>query len=1142
MSRTFFRQRRSLALAAAVCLLTGAFPGAAVRGIEPVRPELGSSCGPVEELEAGWAAPPRLARTRCYWWWLNGNVTREAITRDLEAMHAKGFGGAMIFDADGSAQRGNRSVPAGPMFGSEAWRALFVHAVKEADRLGLELSLSIQSGWNLGGPDVTPEETAKQLTWSEVPASGPGRLEAPLPVPEHRGDYYRDVAVLALPIEEDDEEPVPAAVASASSNQRDHPAGLALDGSERTFWVSRGRDPGDGPTPERPAWIDLSFHEPISATGLMLKGRDGYGPKRCRLLAAGEGEEPRVVATFDVADRRPRRERFEPVSAARFRLECLDAFDRTSPDAPRNVQIAEFRLRDERGRLVGGRSAASGIPLDDLHLKSMFRELGGSAPDCRPLLFDASEPADRCDLRLPDVVNLTDRLGPDGTLDWDVPEGRWTVLRFGYTPTAAKVSTSSGDWQGPVVDYLSRPVLEAYWGRHVEPLLRLVEPYCGRTLNFLHTDSWECGGMNWSAGFEKEFRRRRGYDPIPWLAVIAGKVVDSPWRSNAFLADLRKTLSDCVAENHYGRFAELAHQRGLGIHPESGGPHAGPLDGVKFLGRNDVPMSEFWRPSPHRPLPPNRFFVKQASAAAHVYGRRIVAAEGFTSIGPHWNDSFHAHLKPSFDHEICSGLNLTYIHTFTCSPRAMGMPGQEYFAGTHFNPNCTWWDMSAAFIAYLNRCHYLMQSGRFVADVLYYYGDHVPNIAARKQSDPAGVLPGFDYDVICEELLVDGLEVDDAGRLALPSGASYRVLVLPDHRVLSLAALTAIARLVREGATVVGLKPEEAVSLVGGEEAAAEFSTVADELWGETEEAGAVRSVGKGRVVAAEAARPLLVADAVAPDFECACEEDVVVDYAHRTVEVLADDGRTVPVEVYFVANRSPEPVHAECRFRVVRRRPEIWDPVTGAVRAATDFRQSGEQTTVPLSLAAYGSTFVVFREPIGEDEAGSGRPNFPAPAPRATLSGPWTVRFDPEWGGPETIRFERLIDWTAHPLPGVKYYSGTAIYEKTFELPQGGADFEVDRPFYLDLGTVREMARVRLNGRDLGVVWTAPFRVEIGGAIRRGSNELEIEIANHWTNRLVGDEHLPPEERRTRTNVAPFHKDTPLVPSGLLGPVTIRR
>ncbi len=1064
-------------------------------------------------LEAGWKDPPLDARTRAFWWWLNGNVTKAAITRDLEEMRAKGMGGALLFDADGSGQRGNRRVPAGPLFGSEAWRELFVHAVREAARLKLELSLSIQSGWNLGGPDVTPAEAAKQVTWSELKVSTPGRLARKLAQPSARSGFYRDIAVLAFR-----DRPQTAAARSiaisANGSQEGFPPALAADGDLDSFWVSDGDEPGDGPKDGEPEWLALTFEKPVTVSAIDLLGRKDYGPKRCRVEFSRDGRSfTTATEEFAVANGKTIRQRFEPVTATHFRLAITAAYDPRHPNAPRNAQVVEFDLLGAGRRSLVPRSSRRLIR--DLRAKSMSRELGGSAPDCRPLLFDFPVSPSDAHVALADVIDLSDRLAPDGTLDWEVPAGAWTILRFGYTPTGAHVSTSSGDWQGAVVDYMSEAVLRAYWTRHVRPLLELVRPHCGTALKYVETDSWECGGMNWSPGFETKFAAYLGYDPIPWLPVLAGKIVANREASNAFLADFRKAIAHCVADDHYRVLGELADEFGIGTQPECSGPHAGPLDGLKNYGRSDLAMSEFWRPSPHRPRPQHRFFVKQAASAAHTYGMKLVGAEGFTSIGPHWNDSFWRDLKPSFDHEACDGLNLTFVHTFTCSPVEMGMPGQEYFAGTHFNPNCTWWPMAGAFIAYMNRCHWMLQQGRFVADVAYYYGDHVPNIARRKADDPAGVLPGHDYDVISEEIL--GRLAVRGGRLTLPTGMEYRVLVLPDHRVLSLTALRKVRELVAAGATVCGPRPERAVSLVGGAAGAREFEQIAATVWDANRPEHAIANK-----MPIDVLRQLDVEPAFAHDGGY----EVRLEWIQRT---------TPAGELYFVANQAESPATIRASFRVSGRQPELWNPMDGSRRDAVAYEQKEGRTIVPLSFAPNGAIFVLFRCAIPPRARGAAVSNTATYRSLLGLTGPWTVQFDPAWGGPKSTEFETLTDWTLHADPGIRYYSGIATYRMRFDAP-GSV-----RRARIDLGDVLEMAEVRLNGRSLGVVWAPPFAVDVSGALKPGENTLEIRVANQWTNRIVGDLRLPPAERRTRTNITRLTASSPLLPSGLLGPVTLQ-
>jgi len=925
--------------------------------------------------------PPREAGVRCWWWWLNSNVTKEAITRDLEAMHGKGFSGAMIFDAGTELRWGpDANPPNGPQFAGPEWTELYLHALNEAKRLDMKIGLSIQSGWNLGGPSVSLEDKAKQITWAETRIEGGQRVKTKLPVPKSNYKYYRDICVLAWPVKQ------------------------------------------------------------------------------------------------------------------------------------RN-----------RG-LLGNTSR----PIRDLTAKSGAKELGGSAPDCRFLLDDVPATEGEEDTRLKEIVNITGHLGDDGVLIWEAPKGDWTVMRIGYTPTTAHVATSSDNWKGHVLDYLSAEVFNRYWDEHVEPLLIAAGDMAGTVLTQLETDSWECGGMNWSPAFSEDFKAYNGYDVVKWLPVVAGKIVNDRESSNAFLADLRKTIAHCVSENHYRVFAARAAEHGIGIQPECSGPHAAPIDGITNYKHNDIVMSEFWIPCPHRPGPAQRFFVKQAASAAHIYGKKIVAAESFTSLKkPHWGVELWYDMKPHVDYEFAEGLNMVFFHTFTCSPREMGIPGQEYFAGTHINPQITWWDQSGAFIAYLNRIQAVVQQGTFVADVLYYYGDHVPNIAVNKGFNQAGSLPGYDYDVTNEEVLLQ-LQVDN-GKVVVPSGLEYRVLVLPDHRVLSLAALEKVAALLKQGGTVIGPKPERLVSLVGGNAAQQRFHGLADELWGDTPADKATKTVGKGRLAWGQTSREFLQSDDVAFDFEAlnvAKQSDY--EFIHYTVN--GDD-------LYFVSNQTDQPQSVDLAFRVAGKQPELWDPVTGGIGQAGAFKQSDGRTIIPMEFDPHGSCLVFFRESIPEAQQGTADSNYSVLTTVKVVDGPWQVAFDENWGGPASIKFKELIDWTQHRDEGIKYYSGSANYASSFKFkPKSGQRYWVQLNNVQDVG----IATVKLNGVNLGTTWTKPFRLEASGALKNGTNELEIIVANSWQNRLIGDRGKDQADRFTMTNIF-IRNDWNLRSSGLLGPVELK-
>jgi alpha-L-rhamnosidase/Glycosyl hydrolases family 2, sugar binding domain len=917
-------------------------------------------------LESGWTNPPVEARLRAYWWWLNGNVTEQSITRDLEGMRAKGFGGAVLVDADGSSQDGNARVPHGATFFSPEWRRLYKHALSEADRLGLQISLNIQSGWNLGGPMVKAEDAPKKLVWTEMRVRGGSNSVIKMEQPRGQENFYRDLFVLAY---------------------------------------------------------------------------------------------------------------------------------RINPNLPQ------------------GRK-----PIQNREQKALIKSLEPfSAPVSTPLFQEFPATPGKEDTRVSEVVDLTGKLASDGTLDWKVPDGEWEIFRFGDTlNNNCHVSTCSEGWEGYAIDPFDAGAFRRYWDAVVEPLIADAGPLAGKTLKYLHTDSWEIETANWTPTLREEFETRRGYDLLPWLPVIAGKIVNSRDESDRFLQDFRRTMGDLAIDNHYRLFRDGAHRHGLLIHPESGGPHPVPIDAQQCLGFDDAPMSEFWAWSwRHRIGDENRFFVKQPASAAHAYGHPFVFAEGFTTIGPHWQETLWDNLKPSFDHALTEGLNMLVWHAFVCSPESEGIPGQQYFAGTHLNPNVTWWDKSAPFFSYINRCQWMLQQGLPVADVAYYYGDHVPNFAQLRKSDPAREGAGYDYDVVTAEVILDRMKVSNR-RLVLPEGISYRMLVLPDRTVISLPVLRKLKEFVDAGAVVVGPRPTSASGLADFPASDAEVKRLADDLW------------GKGRVQTGRNGREVLMKLGVKPDFESESEGDKKpeIDFVHRT------DGNA---EIYFVANRSTNGVALNCSFRVSDKAPELWDAVSGQHHFAVAYVQKDGCTKLPLHLGPCGSQFVVFREPAKEHPASAQRNNIEFRTVEE-LSGPWTVAFDSKWGGPESVQFDSLSSWTSRSEPGIKYYSGTAVYRKDFEIPPGWTNKLME----LDLGNVRELAEVKVNGQSCGILWAPPFRTEIQRALRPGRNQLEVDVVNFWPNRIIGDQFLPEAQRFTRTNIRQLTAKTDLMPSGLMGPVRL--
>jgi hypothetical protein len=645
---------------------------------------------------------------------------------------------------------------------------------------------------------------------------------------------------------------------------------------------------------------------------------------------------------------------------------------------------------------------------------------------------------------------------------------------------------------------------------------------------------------------------------VPYLPVLSGYLVGSAEVSDRFLNDYRKTVADCMADGHYGRFAELCHEHGLSVQNESAGPSRSGtmcMDGLKNLGRSDAPMGEFWLGLRHdeeggedpklaygvsRLEDGQNKVTKMVASAAHIYGRKTASAESFTS-NRHWLD-YPGSMKVAADRAFCEGINRLMIHCSTLTRAEDGKPGYEYYAGTHFNPNVTWWEKAGPFLDYLGRCQHLLQQGRFVADVVYYNGDCAPNLVGPKKIDPS-LGSGYDYDVCNAEVLLTRLAVKN-GRIVLPDGMSYRLLVLPEATRMPVEVIAKINELVAAGATIVGPKPEQDSGLRNYPQCDHDVRRIAAEVWGDCDgRKVTTHAFGKGRVFSGVTLREILRGDGVAPDFDYANGDRAVIDFIHRTT----DDA-----EIYFVANRENRVASLDCTFRVSDRVPEIWDPVTAQMQPAKAFKRVAGRTVVPIEFAPHQSFFVVFSRAappeaatpsLRDRDADATRAshsqvtaaNFPTFSPVQEITGSWMVKFDPEWGGPAEIEFASLEDWTKRPEEGIRCYSGTATYVKHFDLTR-----ETTSRLFLDLGTVKNIAEVRLNGKRLGILWTAPWQIEITDAVKPTDNLLEIDVVNLWPNRLIGDAALSAEKRRTHTNIQ-FKSDVPLLPSGLLGPIVLR-
>lgn len=794
----------------------------------------------------------------------------------------------------------------------------------------------------------------------------------------------------------------------------------------------------------------------------------------------------------------------------------------------------------------------------DVNEKALFfRDPFTSKPGVKPYLPTSArytEPGPTGVIPPNQIVDLTKQLKPDGTLDWNVPTGDWTIVRMARRATGASSRPAPSTAIGLECDKFDAKALEDHLSHITGILLAKISPRANEHgLTTLHMDSWESGAQNWTPSFFDEFKKRRGYDARPWLLAYTGRAVESVEKSERFLWDIRLTAQDLVLENHAGEVKKYAHKNelSLSIEPYDMNP-AGDLD----LGAvADVPMAEFWNNTFN-----SAFSVFESASIGNVMGKPIVSAESFTSSGA--LDAYPWSLKNQGDWAFCAGINRFVFHTF--AHQALGdayQPGMTFGPyGVHWHRNQTWWPMVSAYHGYLTRCSELLRQGLTVSDVLYLTPEGAPQVFVPPPSaveGPGSKMPdkkGYGFDGCSPKILMARAEVKN-GLIAFPGGSSYRLMVLPQVETMTPALLGKIRDLVKAGATIVGTPPFKSPSLSGYPACDGEVQALAKNLWGNMDvpQTATKRSYGKGVIYWGGEPTATL---SLYPSYDrtaALLQEMGVKDDFSATGPVRYGHRRAGDRDIYFVANRTANPIKADCRFRVGQGSAQLWDPVTGEQRPLLQFEQADGLTSFPMEFDAFQSYFVVF-DRKGKAAASKTDKNFPELKTIQEFSGTWEVAFDPKWGGPEKITFDTLQDWTTRSETGIKYYSGIATYRKTInpgQTPKGKT--------YLDLGVVHDMARVRLNGQDLGVVWCAPWRIKVTGVIKAGDNRLEIEVVNRWANRLIGDKQpadanvrtveCPPgflggqklkAGRYTFSTHDPYKQQSPLLPSGLLGPVTL--
>ena len=1101
------------------------------------------TCGPAsaaadatDAMRAGFQNPPPSARPRTWWHWLNGNITKDGIAKDLTWMQQVGLGGVQNFDANLATPQ---IVPRRLVYMSPEWQDAFRYAVALADEKGLEFTIAASPGWSeTGGPWVAPQDGMKKLVWSETTVSGGKPCQCQLPSPpsttgpfqtlrlvdplaalsgtaeKQPPTYYADVAVLAVPIKEETEEQPRA----ASLDGKPLNAAALTDASlETSVEVDRPSSSAPG--------VTLTYTRPHTAqsvTFYMAGAVTPFGdPEFLPVLEAKDGADWRRIVDLPLATV-PTTVSFAPVTAREFRIVigpntgphraglgagapgAVESFSFPKPNG--HLQIAEFRL--------GGEPR-----IDRFEVKAGF--------DVVPDYYSLGQPPEVAAVAQPDqVISLTGKMRPDGTLEWTPPKGRWRVIRLGWSLTGTTNHPATPEATGLEVDKYDGAAVR----RYLEKYLHMYSDAVGdsmigaRGIRSVVTDSIEVGPSNWTPALLDQFMNLRGYDPRPWLPTLTGVIIGSRARSDAFLYDFRRTLADLIASQHYGTVAAVAHEHGLKVYGEAledGRPSLG--DDVDMRSHTDVPMAALWTwQRDGAPRPTLLGDMKGASSVAHLFGQNIAAAESMTSANAPWAFA-PADLRRVIDLEFAYGINRPVIHTSVHQPVDDKVPGLSLaIFGQYFNRHETWATMARPWIDYIARNAFLLQQGRNVADIAYFFGEEQPLTALYEQAPPANVPTRYAYDFVNADVLINVLSVEN-GDLVAKSGARYRALYLGDASGrMTLSTLRRIAALAEAGATIIGEAPQASPSL---NDDPVEFAAIVSRLW----PPGSVpTTVGKGLVIASRDADAALLSIGVAPDFALYPQPQPVPEvlFVHR---LLADG------DIYFVDNRTSRAQTLDVQFRVSGKRPQIWRPDTGLVQPVS-YRIESDRTVLPLELGPEDSFFVVFREPTDTKTFTAPRPEL---VPVGTLTGPWNVAFQPNRGAPASTRLAELTSLSDQPDPGVRFFSGIATYTRTFELHPH--DVPSNASLWLDLGKVGDVAEVRVNGQLAGTAWKPPYRLDIGPAVHPGRNELEVRVANLWVNRLIGDAQ-PNATRITFTTLPTYRADAPLRPSGLMGPVRLLR
>ena len=1057
----------------------------------------------IEEMNSNFMNPPDNMRPWTYYYWINNHVSKEGITKDLEGMAKVGIGTALIANMNLRNDEQGKVVML-----SEKWKELTRHAIREGGRLGIDIGLFNCPGFSSsGGPWNDFANSMKYLDYTKTKLKGGKSVSIKLDAPVNQ---FEDVRLLAFPARD---QVFDNKIFKIRSNKNLKNLKGLLDYDVETV-------------------VDIIAHKELV---LNFQSEDKETIRNLQIIPSRTKFKMDVEFYGEVAGQ------WKKIRSFKFDR-SYDKNELGFNDYP-PVSVSFPKVTSNKFKLVLSNITfpksvlaknASDRGIADIYFSPQvnlehYIEKSLAKMNQSPYLAsdsytwpDQGEPKDNGVVLADDkIIDLTERLSAEGTLTWNVPPGDWTVLRFVMVSTGIKNGFAALNASGFEVDKLNKDAAGQHFEGYVGDIFKSMPLDDRKSLKYIIVDSYEVGAQNWTDDFADRFFGTYNYDIKPYLPVLTGIVVNSVEESSRFLWDLRRLVADGLAHEYIAGLQEMCEENDLQLWLENYGHWGFPGEFLMYGGQADLLAGEFWTTEEL-----GNIECRAAASAAHTYGKNVVYAESFTSdteANPF--NSYPEKMKKRGDWSFTEGINHVVYHVYIHQPYEDKFPGVNAWFGTEINRKNTWFESAAPWMKYHQRCNYLLQQGTYVADVAYYIGEDTPKMTGPTEPE----LPiGYSFDFINAEVIKDRISVCD-GRMILPDGLSYKILVLPDSKAMRPEVLEKIKELVYQGAVIIGNPPQKSPSLYNYANADRRIIELSKELWGESYD-GTKKIVdfGKGKVIRLMDMNEALNFADITPDLKL--PEETPVLWIHRT---LGDK------DIYFLSNQSDTKISFDASFRVEGMRPSLWNPTNGISRYLPQYNINGLYTKVPLQLEPAESAFVVF-DKNGEGLKDIGIKNYEELTLLQDISKNWSVRLkNDQLKIDEEFELDSLQDLSQLEDETSKYFSGKIIYRTNFEFEN---EFKSDKIF-LDLGKVGVIAHVKLNGKKIGGLWTAPWKLNISGHLKNGDNSLEIEVVNLWVNQLVKDASNDKKLRETWMLIDHnYNKNSLLPPSGLIGPVRLMK